>query len=49
MRSIRRALEGKGISMDDEILRDNALTYAQELMNKPVGTLLTAFANQEEE
>ena len=49
VRSIRRALEGSQITMDDEILREDALTYAQKLMNRPVGTLLTAFANQEEE
>ena len=48
-RSIRRALESNRIAVDDEILRDNALIYAQKLMDKPVGTLLTAFANQEEE
>ena len=49
VRSIRQALEDKRVTVDDEILKENALVYAQKLMNKPVGTLLTAFANQEEE
>ena len=49
VRSIRRALEDKRVTVDDEILREDALRFAQELMNKPLGTLLTAFANQEEE
>lgn len=44
-----QALERNGIAVDDEDIKDNALKYAQTLMEKPVGALLTAFSSREEE
>ena len=47
--TMRQTLERHGITVDDEELRDNALIYAQTLMEKPVGALLTAFGSRDEE
>ncbi len=47
--SIRQSLEKLDITADDEELKNNALKYAQQLLENPVGKLLTAFANKEEE
>ena len=47
--SIRRSLEKLDITADDEEVKSNALKYAQQLLENPVGKLLTAFANKEEE
>ena len=47
--TMRQSLERHGIAVDDEVLKDNALIYAQMLMGKPVGALLTAFGSREEE
>ena len=49
VRSITRALEKENIRVDDELLKDQALLYAQKIMNRPIGTLLKAFENTEEE
>ena len=46
--TFRRALERHNITVDDDELEDNALTYAQALMENPVGTLLTSFVTREE-
>ena len=46
--TMRQSLKKHDIKVDDEELKDNALFYAQTLMEKPVGTLLTALINQEE-
>lgn len=43
-----KALERHGIDVDEEELQINALTYAQTLMEKPVGTLMTALDREEE-
>ncbi len=43
-----KALERNGIEVDAEELQINALTYAQTLMGKPVGTLMTALDREEE-
>lgn len=47
--AMREALRKKGIDADDEVLRDNAVPYAQQLLDRPLGVLLTALANREEE
>ena len=47
--TMRRALEDKGIGVSDEELTDNALKYAQVLMERPMGRLLRAFTDWEEE
>lgn len=47
--TIKQSLEERNIDVDDEELKNNALTYAQQLLAKPVGTLLTAFMNKEED
>ena len=46
--TMRQSLEKHNVKVDDEELRNNALFYAQTLMEKPVGTLLTALINREE-
>ena len=46
--TIQKALERNGINVDDDELQINALTYAQTLMEKPVGTLMTALDREEE-
>ena len=41
--AVRNALENRGLgNVDSELLRDDALRYAQDLMQQPVGTFLTA-------
>ena len=48
--AMRNALNGLGYgSVDADLLRDDALKYAQELMEKPVGEFLTAALNSGEE
>ena len=47
--TMRQALENHNISVDDEELKSNALKYAQTLMDKPIGTFLTAFIDRAEE
>ena len=47
--TMRRALEEKGIVASEDELRDNALNHAQALMEKPMGRLLRAFTDWEEE
>ena len=47
-RTIRRALERHNIIADDEELKSNALTHAQTLMERPVGTLMTALSREED-
>ena len=41
--AVRSALKDRGLgNVDSELLRDDALSYAQDLMQHPVGTFLTA-------
>jgi len=47
--SLRTALEKKGINADEQMLSDNAIRYAQELLNRPLGQMLTAFEKPDEE
>ena len=47
-RTMRRALERHNIITDDEELEANALTHAQALMERPVGTLMTALSREED-
>ena len=47
-RTMRKVLERHNISADDEELRSNALTYSQTLMERPVGTLMTALSREED-
>ena len=47
-RTIRRALERHNVVVDDDELKANALTHAQTLMERPVGTLLKALSREEE-
>ena len=47
-RTMRKVLERHDIVADDEDLKGNALTYAQILMEKPVGTLMTALSREED-
>ena len=47
-RTMRRALERHNIIVDDDELRENALTHAQTLMERPVGTLIRALGREEE-
>ena len=46
--TIRSALETQGIGADDEELSDNAIKYAQMLMENPVGTMLKSFDRGED-
>lgn len=46
--TIRNALAEHNIEIDDEELRDNALTYAQTLMANPFGTMLRSLARGDE-
>ena len=46
--TMQKALERNNIDADLEELQINALNYAQILMEKPVGTLLTALDREEE-
>ena len=46
----RHALDGSGHGrVDDELLRKDALRYAQELMEQPIGAFLTAAMRSDEE
>ena len=48
--TMRNALDRSGHgSVDAELLRNHALRYAQDLMDQPMGVLLTAAMNSEEE
>jgi len=47
--SLRTALEKKGINTDDQMLNENAIVYAQELLNRPLGQMLAAFEKPDEE
>ena len=48
--TIEQSMRERNIDADDyEELRNNALTYAQRLLENPVGKLLTAFMNKEED
>ena len=46
--TIRHALEKRGISADAYELRDNAIKYAQTLMDNPIGTMLQSFQKDED-
>ena len=46
--TMQKALERYGVDVDEDELQINALTYAQTLMEKPVGTLMTALDREEE-
>ena len=48
-RTIQRALERHNIIADNDELKSNALTYAQTLMERPVGTLMKALSREEED
>ena len=47
-RTMQRALELHNIVADDDELKANALTHAQTLMERPVGTLMKALSREEE-
>lgn len=47
-RTMQRALERHNIAVDDDELKANALTHAQTLMERPVGTLMKALSREEE-
>ena len=47
-RTMLRALERHNIVADNDELKANALTYAQTLMERPVGTLMKALSREEE-
>ena len=47
-RTMRRALERHNVIVDDDELKANALTHAQTLMERPVGTLMKALSREEE-
>lgn len=47
--TMRRSLETHNITVDDEELKNSALSYAQTLMERPLGMLLKAVINQEDE
>lgn len=47
--TMRQALESHQISADDEEVRERALEYAQTLMERPIGRLLTAFTSRDTE
>ena len=46
-RTMRAALERHNITVDDEELKISALTHAQTLMERPIGTLMTALSREE--
>ena len=47
--TVRNALDRSGHGgVDTEVLRNNALRYAQDLMEKPIGVFLTAAMSSEE-
>ena len=45
--TMQKALERNGVDVDGDELQINALSYAQTLMGKPVGTLMTALDREE--
>ena len=47
-RTMQRALERHSIAVDEDELKANALTHAQTLMERPVGTLMKALSREEE-
>lgn len=47
--SLRRALEKKNIVVDDQALSDDPIRYAQELLDRPLGPMLTAFEKADED
>ena len=47
-RTMQRVLERHNIAVDADELKSNALTYAQTLMDRPVGTLMKALSREEE-
>lgn len=49
VRSMKKSLDNRNITADDEELKNDALKYAQRLMDRPIGMLLRAFVNREEE
>ena len=49
VKSMVRTLEREDIAVDKEDLKDRALFYAQKLMNRPIGRMLAAFENREDE
>ena len=46
--TVRNALDKNDIAVDDEELRDNAIKYAQMLMENPIGTMLQSFQHEED-
>ena len=46
-RTMRAALNRHNINVDDEELKISALTHAQTIMERPVGTLMTALSREE--
>lgn len=46
--TMRQSLAKNNIEVDDEELKNNALSHAQTLMERPVGMLLKAFDREEE-
>lgn len=47
--TMRRSLELRQIDVEDEELKSNSLQYAQELMERPMKRMLTAFINRDEQ
>ena len=47
--SLRTALDMKRINVDDQMLNENAILYAQELLDRPLGQMLSAFEKSDEE
>lgn len=47
VRTMRESIAKHNINVDDEELKDNALSHAQTLMDRPVGRLLKAFDREE--
>ena len=46
-RTMRAALERHNINVEDEELKNGALKHAQTLMERPIGTLMTALSREE--
>ena len=49
VRAFRNALERHDVQVDDEEIRNSALKYAQQIMDRPVGTTLRAFTEGRDE
>lgn len=45
--TMRNSLDKHNINEDDEVLKDYALSYAQKLLDRPLGMLLKAFDREE--